>query len=88
MNKPEVGLLETETIDKLFLELSQFTRARTKTEMLYDELLSHVGNKFPGESRHETALRYIRRGDVTSEMSKEKEVIPQSRPSGDFGKRS
>lgn len=26
----------------------------------YDELIYAVGNKYPGETRHETALRYIR----------------------------
>jgi len=25
----------------------------------YNELIMAVGNKYPGESRHETALRYI-----------------------------
>ena len=29
----------------------------------YDELIFAVGNKCPGESRHETALRYIRRAE-------------------------
>jgi len=51
---------ETETIDKLFLELSQFTGARTKDELKYDELIYAVQRKFPNESRFETALRYIR----------------------------
>jgi len=27
----------------------------------YDELIFAVGMKYPGETRHETALRYIRR---------------------------
>jgi hypothetical protein len=51
---------ETETIDKLFLELSQFTGARTRDELKYDELIYAVQRKFPNESRFETALRYIR----------------------------
>ena len=51
---------ETETIDRLYLELSQFTKARTKSEMQLDELLYAVERKFPGETRFETALRYIR----------------------------
>jgi hypothetical protein len=29
----------------------------------YDELLYSVGNKYPNESRHETALRYIRNSE-------------------------
>ena len=52
--------IETETIDRLYLELSQFTKARTKREMQLEELLYAVEKKFPGESRFETALRYIR----------------------------
>lgn len=36
-------------------------------KMRYDELLYAVATKVPGESRHETALRYIReRGDRPS----------------------
>ena len=54
----------TENIDKLFLELSQFTLAVTKTEMLYHELLMAVGNTYPGETRHMTALRYIRQAEA------------------------
>lgn len=30
------------------------------TKARYDELIFAVANKYPGESRHETALRYIR----------------------------
>jgi hypothetical protein len=33
---------------------------------LYEELLYAVGNKYEGESRHETALRYIRRAEEPS----------------------
>lgn len=33
---------------------------------LYHELLYAVGNHYPGESRHETALRYIRRAEERS----------------------
>jgi hypothetical protein len=32
----------------------------------YDELLLAVGNKYAGETRHETALRYIRRQEAGS----------------------
>lgn len=31
----------------------------------YNELLLSVGNKYPGESRHETALRYIKQAETT-----------------------
>ena len=33
----------------------------------YNELLSAVGNKYPNETRHATALRYIRRAEEPSE---------------------
>ena len=32
----------------------------------YQELLYAVAQKFPGETRHETALRYIRRAESAS----------------------
>lgn len=34
---------------------------------LYNELLFAVSNKHPGESRHATALRYIKRAETTTE---------------------
>ena len=38
----------------------------------YNELIMAVGNKYPGESRHETALRYIKRAEhVDSGPAKE-----------------
>lgn len=30
----------------------------------YDELLYAVGNKYPGETRHQTALRYIQQAET------------------------
>jgi hypothetical protein len=54
---------ETETIDRLFLELSQFTTARTEREMQLSTLLYAVESKFPGESRFDTALRYIKEAE-------------------------
>lgn len=45
-------------------------REDIETAMLYNELLNAVGNKYLGESRHETALRYI----TSAELSKIKEA--------------
>lgn len=63
-------LKDTETLDKLYLEWSQFTEARTFREVFlsqkYNELIHAVGNKYPGEERHETALRYIREAEARS----------------------
>jgi hypothetical protein len=38
---------------------------QTPTEILYHELLYAVGNLYPNETRHETALRYIRKAETT-----------------------
>jgi len=34
-----------------------------RVRALYSELIMAVASKFPGETRHETALRYIRQGE-------------------------
>ena len=36
-------------------------------ERAYHELIYAVGNKYPGETRHETALRYIREAELRCE---------------------
>ena len=54
---------ETETIDKLYLELSQFTKAKTKNDLMLGQLLMAVSIKHPDETRFETALRYIRQAE-------------------------
>lgn len=38
---------------------------RAGLEEKYYELLLQVGNKYPGESRHETALRYLRQAETS-----------------------
>jgi len=47
-------------------------------KLKYEELILAVGTKFPGETRHETALRYIRDAEMSSLLSaktnKEEEV--------------
>lgn len=42
----------------------------------YHELILAVGNKYPGESRHETALRYIRRAEQPSGEAKANAAAP------------
>lgn len=39
------------------------------TDDLYNELLFAVGKKYPGETRHETALRYIKQAETGSNES-------------------
>lgn len=49
--------------DKLqeeFQEILDNYERLEKIEKKYNELLLAVGNKYPDESRHETALRYIK----------------------------
>jgi hypothetical protein len=69
--KPEK---DTEIIDKLFLELSQFTQARTNNDKMYYELLFAVKTKYPDESRHQTALRYIMEAGSDSNKASQSEV--------------
>jgi len=46
----------------------QHQEKHAELQRKYDELIYAVGNKYPGESRHETALRYIQeRENSTSE---------------------
>lgn len=46
-----------------------------ETQRLYNELLMAVERKFPGESRHETALRYIKEAEArVSQLCETKEV--------------
>ena len=43
---------------------------------LYGDLLYAVANKFPGESRHQTALRYIRNAEKRSDNATTQEDKP------------
>lgn len=50
-------------------------------EKLYNELIYAVGKVFPGESRHETALRYIRKAEQDEYVpAKEQKVKTRSSP--------
>lgn len=49
-----VSPVEAEAINK---------QAERNFEKAYRELIAEVRSKFPGETRHETALRYIREGE-------------------------
>jgi hypothetical protein len=40
--------------------LAQPVQRQPLTDELYNELLFAVGNKYPNETRHQTALRYIK----------------------------
>lgn len=49
-------------IQKIADSLDQLESLREK----YNELLYAVGNKYPNESRHQTALRYIKQAETSS----------------------
>ncbi len=57
--------------------LEQKTEEAEKYKGLYYELIFAVGNKWEGETRHETALRYIKQAETGSDevdqAKKEKE---------------
>lgn len=62
-----IGEYLTKTGDGLLEGLKESSVTR-----LYEELLSAVHTKFPGESKHETALRYIKGvEEITQEECKE-----------------
>ena len=50
------NLLLVDALKKLSMECEDI-------QAKYNELLFSVGNKFPNETRHETALRYIREAE-------------------------
>ena len=54
-----------QTIQQLKTKLAESDARVVK----YDELLLQVENKHPNESRHETALRYIRQAENKSHQS-------------------
>jgi len=60
---------DTEIIDKLYLELSQFTNAQNERDIQLNTLLMQVSHKFPDETRYQTALRYV------SETEKRSDII-------------
>jgi len=46
---------------------SQVSSAVVEAREPYNELIMAVGNKYAGETRHETALRYIRQAEAPTE---------------------
>lgn len=57
-------------MNELEAELTQKHEAEIKAQRdKYNELLYEVQSKFPNESRHETALRYIRSAESRDELA-------------------
>ncbi len=51
---------------QLQAEMDALKAELAEKDRLYHELLYQVGNKYPNESRHETALRYLKRAEQPS----------------------
>ena len=49
-----------------FADGKKAAQRKPLTDELYNELLFAVGSKYPDETRHQTALRYIRRAEMRS----------------------
>jgi hypothetical protein len=57
-------------------EMERHIRELEETKREYEELLYAVARKFPGETRHQTALRYIQ------EAEQVKDWVPGENPEG------
>jgi hypothetical protein len=44
--------------------IHQLEAELARKDKLYSELIMAVGRKYPGETRHQTALRYIRMAEI------------------------
>ena len=67
------GLVE---IYRLKGELLELRDERDRLRRDYDELIMAVGNKYPGETRHQTALRYIQRAEEPSNIPEQAAMTP------------
>jgi hypothetical protein len=67
---------EEEVIDGLLDKIEALKAERDALRDLYNELLFAVGNAYPNETRHQTALRYIKQAETTAydAMLKAREV--------------
>ena len=57
-------------------ELQTLRDERDRLRRDYDELIMAVGNKYPGETRHQTALRYIQRAEEPSNVPAKAALTP------------
>jgi hypothetical protein len=63
-----VDIAEGSTTANSLQHIAKIARqALSTTDDLYHQLLYAVGRKYPGETRHETALRYIRQAEEAHE---------------------
>ena len=61
---PTALLMLIQERDTLRAQLAAAEARADETRRLYNELLHQVGMKYPGETRHETAIRYLRLAEI------------------------
>ena len=61
-----LGLAVRITQDVTQIPQEDSSKRQPLTDDLYYELLFAVGNKYPDETRHQTALRYIKQAEMSS----------------------
>ena len=59
------------TIEEFRALIAEISAERDIITRKYDELIMAVESKYPGESRHMTALRYIREAETKQGIAKE-----------------
>jgi len=65
----------TATVASLEDKLATVERERDQARAVYDALLFSVHRKFPGETRHQTALRYIRQAEQLATDGQTKQAL-------------
>lgn len=64
---------EDESLDNLVIhqlkEIEHYAYQLDDLRAKYDELIMAVGNKYPNETRHQTALRYIQQAERGTTLS-------------------
>ena len=63
-----------DTAEELLDEVLDQLEGKKSIDSLYDELLYSVANVFPNETRHETALRYIRNAEKSDDRCVEEKA--------------
>lgn len=64
----------SEDLDRLKTDKKRIKCKQLDYERLYNELIMAVAKKYPGESRHQTALRYIQNAERSSGQSNTSKV--------------
>jgi hypothetical protein len=69
-------VMAPEDYEALFRHAEATERELAASESLYQELIYQVGHKYEGETRHQTALRYLKRAEEPSTICAVKETPP------------